>query len=378
MEKIFIYYILPPAIVAGAGLLILLIILFVLILFSASKLTRYKTIAVGVSVVFSIAFAEFILRATGTYATYMEKRTEFYWSPYDYNRNNTLWNRDSGQAYILRSSEFSYPRKANSFGFVDKEFTTKKEPNEVKVLCLGDSFVEGDGAPEDSCYPRQLEKILQHRWPQKKITVMNAGICGSDPVFGYKIYDSLMYRFNPDIVIQLVTKQDFNEDIAFRGGFERFMGNGQLEFKRKFKYEDIYRLSFLSRIYFTGLMGYNFLFINNSFIAENQNFFEQQACMIGQKWDAALAQRNFKLYFVVKPDIWDITHNYDYRFENIVKALDSCSNKAAIIDVRNYYVDSSKMQENINRFFWPIDGHHTSQGYYEMARAIALQINLEP
>lgn len=378
MNHLFDFYLLPPLLVFGAGVVILVITVMILLLFRASRQTLYKIIAILGSVFFSLGVVEFLLRATETYATYMEKRTGYYWSPYDYNRDNVLWNRDSGQAYVLNALEYSYPRKANSLGFVDKEFTDRKDSNEVKILCLGDSFTEGDGSPEDSCFPRQMERLLQLRYPNQKITVMNCGICGSDPVFGYQIYDSLMYRFKPDIVIQMIAKQDYNEDLVFRGGFERYTKDGRLEFSKTFKYEKLYQLSFLSRIYFTGLRGYNFLFINWELLEEKQPFFVQETCRIGEKWDAQIQKHNFRLYFVTRPDVFDIQHDgYDPWFREIVSSLDSCSQYSTVIDLNRYFIDSSGMKKDINRYFWPLDGHNNPQGYLEMAKGIATQIKID-
>lgn len=261
-------------------------------------------------------------------------------------------------------------------GFVDKEFTEKTDSNELKILCLGDSFTEGDGSPQDSCYPRQLESILQSRFPSKKITVMNGGICGSDPVFNFKIYDSVMYKFKPQIVIQSFAKQDFNEDIAFRGGFERFTNNG-LHFSNTFNYEKLYQLSYLSRLYFTDIQGYNFLFINDKLLSAKQPFFVSTAMLIAQKWDAEIEKRDFKLYFVIRPDVYDIFHeDNDDWFKQIIGGFKKGQRFTKVIDLRTYFIDSSEMRKNINAYFWMKDGHNNSHGYHEMAKGIASQLEI--
>ena len=342
-----------------------------------SQKLRLNLIVLILSISFGLSIAEAALRITGSMATYMEKRSGRYWSPYDYNRNNVLWNRDAYQEYRLRSSEFDYPRRANSMGFVDSEFSITTDSNEIKILCLGDSFTEGDGSPSDSCYPRQMERILRAKYPNRKITVLNAGICGSDPIFGYKIYDSLMYRYHPDVIVQSVSQQDFYEDIAFRGGFERFTTDGKINFTHQFKYEQLYKLSFLSRIYFARICRLNMLFLNGDMIDSKMPFFREQACLIANKWDAKIDKQKFKFYFVLRPDSYDVTNReYGSQFKTIITKLKECSRRGTVVDLNQYYIDSTQMAKDINRYYWPKDGHNTSAGYYQMAKGTANAINL--
>ena len=222
-----------------------------------------------------------------------------------------------------------------------------------------------------------MERILQARYPQKKITVINTGICGSDPIFGFKIYDSLMYKFSPDVVIQSFAKQDFFEDIAFRGGFERFSADGILSSPEPFKYEHLFKLSFLSRIYFTGLCGYNMFFLNKNILIQKTAYFKNVACMLAHKWDEKIKKDKFKMYFVSRPDPGEIIQKkYDPSYQGIYQSLKDCSALAKVVDLLPFYNDSIKMQDNIHKYFWEKDGHHSARGYYEMARGTADAIEL--
>jgi hypothetical protein len=377
MARILTFYLIPISLVLITGIVATLAAWQVMRLIKTER-KRMMNIAVSLlSLTVALSLAEGLLRLSGKYSTYMEKRSGNYWSPYGYNHDNVLWNRDAFQEYKLTSQEFSYPRKANSLGFVDKEFTTTKDSNEVKILCLGDSFTEGDGGPMDSCYPRQMERILQTRYPSKKITVMNAGICGSDPIFGFKIYDSLMYKFHPNIVIQSIASQDFYEDIAFRGGFERFTTDGKLQFTKNFKYERLFQFSFLSRIYFVGIKGLNLFFINSDIINEKLPFFQEQACQIAKRWENKTKTDPIKLLFVIRPSDFDVKHRkYDPMFNSILARLKECTHKAVLIDLNSFYIDSVQMDREVSKYFWPKDGHHTSLGYHEMARGTANALDI--
>ena len=57
----------------------------------------------------------------------------------------------------------------NSLGFLGAEFAPAKPEGAVRVFCLGDSCTAGDLLPDyDNTYPRQLERLLHQRWPDRQ------------------------------------------------------------------------------------------------------------------------------------------------------------------------------------------------------------------
>src|ERR1039458_10668712 len=105
MNRTINFYVAPSLLVLAAGFIVLIIALAILFIARAGKTAKYKTISVILAVFVTLSILELVLRLTGIFATYMEKRSGYYWSPYDYNRDNVLWNRDSGQVYFLSSRE---------------------------------------------------------------------------------------------------------------------------------------------------------------------------------------------------------------------------------------------------------------------------------
>src|SRR5690606_15926401 len=93
------------------------------------------------------------------------------------NTNITITNREN----------VVYKRQTNSLGYSDIEWNIKKDTNEIRILCIGDSFTEGDGTPIDSTYVKLLEENF-HKNGYTNVNIMNAGKCGSDPFFGYMNY----------------------------------------------------------------------------------------------------------------------------------------------------------------------------------------------
>ncbi len=56
--------------------------------------------------------------------------------------------------------EFRYTRMSNNLGLSEENIPEVKPANEFRIIGLGDSFTEGVGAPYDSTWVKQLEKIF--------------------------------------------------------------------------------------------------------------------------------------------------------------------------------------------------------------------------
>jgi lysophospholipase L1-like esterase len=73
----------------------------------------------------------------------------------------------------------------NSRGWRGGEFQPTFAPEELRVLAVGDSCTFGKGVIEQDCWPRQLERLLQERHPERRVMVANLGVNG---------YSSLQYQ----------------------------------------------------------------------------------------------------------------------------------------------------------------------------------------
>jgi hypothetical protein len=119
----------------------------------------------------------------------------------------------------LKKPEFTFERTTNKLGYSDYEIQYRKSKKEIRLLCLGDSFTEGDGAPFEKSYVFQLrEKFLK----SPNYYVFNAGKCGSDPFFSFVNYKDILKNYDFDIVLQTLSSSDIEDDINKRGGMERF------------------------------------------------------------------------------------------------------------------------------------------------------------
>ncbi|MBM3464134.1 MAG: SGNH/GDSL hydrolase family protein [Armatimonadetes bacterium] len=98
----------------------------------------------------------------------------------------------------------------NRFGLRGPEVAEKKEANEVRILCLGDSCTYGSGTIAEHSWPARLQAHLQALRPALKITVLNGGVPGYNSAHG--IHALRRYLFlKPDLVIWSFTANDAYE-----------------------------------------------------------------------------------------------------------------------------------------------------------------------
>ncbi|MDP8215619.1 MAG: hypothetical protein RAO92_09555 [Candidatus Euphemobacter frigidus] len=73
-----------------------------------------------------------------------------------------------------------------------------KEKGEFVIICLGESTTQ---AGRSTSFPRQLEKILNHRDLGIKFTVINKGIMGTNTAYIAAGLKENLEKYHPDMVI---------------------------------------------------------------------------------------------------------------------------------------------------------------------------------
>lgn len=106
----------------------------------------------------------------------------------------------------------------NSLGFRDLEFSVKKQPGELRILAVGDSFTFGSGVQLEDTWCQVLERLLKkdHKGP---VEVINGGFAtGSHWPPGYVDWlksDGLALQ--PDMVIVGLCLNDLHHKIPMLG-----------------------------------------------------------------------------------------------------------------------------------------------------------------
>jgi lysophospholipase L1-like esterase len=112
---------------------------------------------------------------------------------------------------LLPSSRFlseGVPYTTNSDGFRDREFLP--EAGSIRVLFLGDSFVEGLGLEQAQALPSRLERTLSRR--VAGLRVLNCGIRGGSPA-AYRLWIEDLGALRPSVVVIGVFDNDLAEDV---------------------------------------------------------------------------------------------------------------------------------------------------------------------
>jgi lysophospholipase L1-like esterase len=114
-----------------------------------------------------------------------------------------------------------------------------------RIITMGDSFTEGDGAPEKENFPSYFEKSLNEGGNQWQ--VYNAGVCGSDPFYNLQFFNTVILpRYEYDAVLLLVNNSDMS-DYIYRGGMERFKDDSTTHFRQAPWFEPFYHYSHFAR-----------------------------------------------------------------------------------------------------------------------------------
>lgn len=325
------------------------------------------------SVCFALGAIETTLQLTGTLKTYMEKVGGSYSSPYQ--PQDLTWYHvwNPSHPHWLNKPEYNYWRPTNSLGFGDYEWAMAKKPKEKRIMTLGDSFTEGDGAPYDSSYVFLLNKKLNAAGDS--VYMMNAGVCGSDPFMNFVLLRDRLLPYQPDVVIQALGTNDMNTDINIRGGMERFQKDGTLKYKSGPWWEPIYAVSYVSRVFFH-LAGYNELLQKNKMSEEEEQKLSIQVEDLFHRYATLCKQHNTRLVIVLRPDKQEILNNkYDYDFSEIIQQLNA-DTTVRVIDLlpcyQNYIAQSHTAMPD---YFWKHDGHHNAKGYEMMAHCIYQNLN---
>ena len=316
-----------------------------------------------VSTALMLIIAEMAIRASGIYKTYAERSGGRYSSPYAC--VNKSWHHvlSPHQPFVQNKKEFSTSWTANNEGLNDKDFTTAKK--DKRIMILGDSYTEGVGADNDSCFPKQLSYLLANNFPNPT-EIWNCGLSGSDPIYEFRLFNDKLLKYNPDMVMVVINFTDVDDAIA-RGGFERFKDDGSVHYKNGPWFEPLYAHSHIIRALVHFVLRYNRLFIRpqDSPIRKQEAISNLETAI--DSFTNVCSQKNIKLLFVFHPNEPDIMHKDKYE---VMPLISYCQKKKlSYIDIRQQLYQRGIDSSNAHNLFWPIDGHCTNKGYLYFAKS---------
>lgn len=314
-----------------------------------------KTILVNLLVFTLLLIAlEIFLRIKGDTYTWTENATGKYHSAWDQPVNQGLHIRTQGN-YVEEYPEFSYKLSINSEGIRDINREIENRHHKVRIVGLGDSFMEGVGTPYDSTIMRLIET---------KDTIFEGicgGVAGSDVFRSYVLYDSLLDKYKPDYLLILFNNTDIS-DWVLNGNEIGILPSVKIpsKFRRNlFEYSHLYRSISIN------LFGYNWIQQSPEEQKETWDLFKIDFSLVLQKYIATLGKGQ-KLVFVFQPLYHEFVEGeYVYPFEELKQILSSSS--IAYIDLQECLHDGSIDPKSL---YWQTDMHFTPYGYSVVADCI--------
>lgn len=349
------------------------------------KLLKTTLLITVITIILSGIGSEILLRVRCSYCTWTETNNGSYVSPYKEptRRNNWYWLvRPPNKRMSYGQLEFDYELRTNSFGIRDIQHSVEKADNEFRIIGIGDSWTEGQGAIFDNTYLKILERSLNANSERTKFSVINGGIAGSDPLYGYNLLRDKLLQFKPDLVTLTINASDIS-DILTRGGKERFLRDGTVQYAEPPADEKLFALSHLYRFIGRRLLGYDWFGLNP--IAQKRKNADAVITLRTTLADFQnLASREgFKFVVILHPSYQELRTKH-YSFD--AKGLKKYMRNAAIefVDLLVYFAQIApknvmpNQKSNIaslkDRFykslFWEKDLHHNGDGYKRFAEGL--------
>ena len=260
------------------------------------------------------------LLTPGTYITHPTRR---------YKLRPNFSGRTFGQSY-----------KINSYGFRDYEYNLyTKNKGTFRILCVGDSFTFGVGIDFESTYPKQLEKLLQAKFPDIKIEVVNCGVPSYNTFYEYLFLEEEGLKYNPDLVIIGYVYNDSNYNRPLTPSKYKLINIIKDILRKMHSYEflidKIYRVDYV----FRGLAGTDPKYRLESLrYAFSDKYIGWQKNKEAFKLLAEFShQYNIPIVYIIFPKLESLEKDYPYTFfhEKVKEAL---RNEPHKLDLLPYFL----------------------------------------
>lgn len=331
---------------------------------------RPTLLVVAVTLALCGVGAEILLRATCSYCTWTERNDHPFRSPYETPPDADWYHtRPPNQTTSYQQPEFDFELKTNALGIRDVEHPLAKPAGAFRIVGIGDSFTEGQGAAYEDGYLKVLERKLDATTAATDFTVIVGGVAGSDPIFGYKLLEDKLLEFGPDLVTVAVNNSDIGDVIA-RGGKERFLDDGKVRFAAPPGDEWLFEHSHLYRFIARELFGYGWLGLSRSERKRRRvKAIAEIAAVLGD-FQALAEREGFALVTILHPDYHEfIKQRYAFDVEDLKARLDAQG--IPYLDLLAWFEQTGVLeQEAPETLYWPHDYHNTAQGYARFADAL--------
>jgi len=317
---------------------------------------------------FAIA-AEVALRVSCSYCTWTERNGGTYRSPYATPRHASWYHtRPANQTTSYGQPEFDYELRTNALGIRDIDHPIEKPANSFRIIGIGDSFTEGQGAAYHDGYLKVLERSLDAA-TDTDVEVIVGGVAGSDPIYGYKLLHDKLLAYAPDLVILAVNNSDVT-DVVTRGGSERFQDDGTARYAEPPGDEWLFEHSHSYRFVAKELFGYDWLGLSRGERQRRKALaLDQIVAALGDFRDLA-EREGFAFVTILHPDIHEYARKrYAFEAAELESRLDALG--IAYFDLLAWF-EQSGMLDSVapEDLYWPSDFHNNANGYARFAEGL--------
>ena len=326
--------------------------------------------ALGGSIVFCVIAAEIALRYLCTVCTWTEHNGGGYVSPYQEPPHNAWYHlRATNTTSSYNQPEFDYELRTNSLGIRDVEHPTDKPPGELRIIGLGDSFTEGQGARYEDSYLQVLQRNLNSKQDRVHVRVVVGGVAGSDPFYCYRLLKDKLLQFQPDVVTLTINQSDVM-DVITRGGNERFRDDGTVQFAEPPGDEWIFARSHLYRVFLMVVLGHDWFGLSPSEHATKRaEAVEKMQSIVGE-FQKLGSENDFRLLVILHPDVFELT-TASYAFDADALKKHFAENAVDYVDLLEYFRERvGPDRESQESLYWKKDFHLNEAGYRLFAEGV--------
>ncbi|WP_169829482.1 SGNH/GDSL hydrolase family protein [Desulfatibacillum aliphaticivorans] len=315
-----------------------------------------------------IILAELELRALGAYATWEERNGGEYVSPYAVQGNSWLMLRPPNTHMEYAQPEFNFPLKTNSMGIRDKDHAAAKPSGTKRIIVLGDSFTEGQGAIFKESWPKVLEQSLNTDG-EASVEVIMGGVAGSDPFYCRRLLEERLMQFNPDLVILALNSFDVT-DVMARGGEERFLADDRVQYKKTSAWEPLFAKSRLGRLLAMRVFACDWLLLSPREHMKANEEARKNIAELVKEMELSGGKNGFQLVVVLQPHLQELkTGRYNQGLNSLGQQI--TGEKIPVCDVlpcMKKHLDAAGTPPE--SLYWEKDFHPNAKGYALFADCI--------
>ncbi len=272
-----------------------------------------------------------------------------------------------GSLVPYRNEEFEYFSQASSLGLREREIPRQKPPGQFRIVALGDSFTEGMGAPITRTWPRTLERLLG-----RNFLVVNAGICGDDPFYAFVLLRDRLAALSPDLVILAQNATDVTDAVR-RGGLERFAPDGTVVYPHAGLGRRMVFSSAWACFLAEAVLDYHWMYLpRETFWADMVRFTSSRAPDLVERFRALGRERGFSFAVIYHPMHFEVISGR-YCQDSVLYLSALKRTGAPVLDLMPFFLKNGA-QKDLDRWFWPKDGHLKPWGYEVMAGEIRREL----